>query len=308
MREKGSDHRFRQLISLADKVSRGDYEEVGRIFELTKSGVYPREIVELAEAFGMMIVKVEAEKEELEDLVEKLRREKEALERTSKELSRANIGMLAVLGNAIAKRDSDTNLHNYRVTLYATRLAQALGVSEEVMRGFIKGAFLHDVGKIGIHDNILLKPGRLTKEEFQIMQHHVQYGVEIIGGYEWLQDSLDIVLGHHEKYDGTGYVSGLKGDGIPLGARIFCIADVFDALTSWRPYKDPYQFQASLEIMKQDEGTHFDPEILRDFFAMAEEMFLEVHREEEEYLREMVDSLIREYFGKDSVKIFGLSS
>lgn len=184
-------------------------------------------------------------------------------------LLRANLEMLEVLGSAIAKRDSDTDTHNYRVTWYAVRLAESVGLDRTMMQCLIKGAFLHDVGKIGISDNILLKPGKLTPEEFSIMQQHVALGLDIIGQSEWLSEAGDVVRYHHEKFDGSGYLGGLAGEAIPLVARIFAIVDVFDALTSKRPYKDPMPLAQAIAILNEGTGLHFDPDLLARFCAMA---------------------------------------
>ena len=160
--------------------------------------------------------------------------------RLSTDLMHSNIELMEVLGGAIAKRDSDTDLHNYRVCLYSIRFARELGLSEDEIRAVIAGAFLHDVGKIGITDSILLKPGKLNAEEFAVMKTHVQIGVDIIAKSGWLKDARDIIEFHHEHFDGNGYLQGLRGDAIPVAARLFAIVDVFDALTSRRPYKDPF--------------------------------------------------------------------
>jgi HD-GYP domain-containing protein (c-di-GMP phosphodiesterase class II) len=184
----------------------------------------------------------------------------------------ANLETLQVLGNAIAKRDSDTDAHNYRVTIYSVRLAEACAVEDAVIRRLIKGAFLHDVGKIGVRDHILLKPGKLTDEEYEVMKTHVSHGVDIIGQSSWLQDAGELIASHHEQYAGKGYYRGLKGEGIPLTARIFAIADVFDALTSKRPYKKPLTVEESLEILKRGAGEHFDPELLEHFTAIASDL------------------------------------
>jgi len=159
----------------------------------------------------------------------------------SEDLMTANLETIQVLGSAIAKRDSDTDVHNYRVTLYSVRLAEAAGLPNRELQELIKGAFLHDVGKIGIHDAILLKPGPLDDEEFAEMKRHVEYGLDIVGRSRWLEDAARVVGNHHEKWDGSGYLQGLSGEGIPVSARIFAIADVFDALTSRRRYKDAFQ-------------------------------------------------------------------
>jgi len=174
----------------------------------------------------------------------------------------ANLEMLSVLGSAIAKRDADTDAHNYRVTLYSVRLAEAVGLDIKAMQALIKGAFLHDVGKIGIPDHILLKPGKLDDEEYAQMKQHVAHGLDIVRRASWLADAEAVVGGHHEKFDGGGYDGHAKADAIPIVARIFAIADVFDALTSHRPYKQALSFDESMNIIERDRGTHFDPQLL----------------------------------------------
>lgn len=215
------------------------------------------------------------------------------------DLSSANMGMLEVLGNAVAKRDSDTNEHNYRVTIYAVRVAEAMNLKKDDIRALVKGAFLHDVGKIAISDNILLKPGKLTQEEFEIMKNHVLHGEEIIGSYAWLQDALKVVRNHHEKYDGTGYRNRLKGEAIPVTARIFAIVDVFDALTSKRPYKEPFSFEKSMQLINQERGEHFDPVILDLFNKLAMSIYDEIHQANEKYLRDSVREVTNKYFNTD---------
>ncbi len=217
----------------------------------------------------------------------------------SADLSSANMGILEVLGSAIAKRDSDTSSHNYRVTIYAVRLAESMHLNGEVIQALIKGAFLHDVGKIAISDNILLKPGKLTDEEFEIMKTHVEHGVEIIGSYAWLRDAEKVVRYHHEKFSGEGYSNGLKGAAIPIAAKIFSVIDVFDALTSKRPYKEPFSFEKSMHIINEEREKHFDPAILDAFNEVGESIFHEIHEADETYLRDTVQTLISKYFDSD---------
>ncbi len=192
--------------------------------------------------------------------------------RQSRELLDANLAILKVLGGAIAKRDSDTSHHNYRVALFAVRLAEEAGLPEAQMRELIKGAFVHDVGKIAISDRILLKPGRLDAAEFEEMKTHVRHGVDIVRESHWLADAADVVRFHHEKYDGSGYLEGRKGDAIPLNARVFAIADVFDALTSKRPYKEAMSADHALQIMASGRGSHFDPQLFDLFMSIAGSM------------------------------------
>lgn len=212
------------------------------------------------------------------------------------DLARANVGILNVLGSAVAKRDSDTSLHNYRVVIYAVRLAEECNLNHEQIANLIRGAFLHDVGKIGISDTILLKPGKLTPEEFEVMKSHVIHGVDIIKKYRWLRDAEDVVLYHHEKYDGSGYMAGISGDDIPINARIFTIVDVFDALTSRRPYKKPLLLEDSLEMLKKDSGHHFDPNLLERFLPIIGPLYAQIMHMDNEYaLEQELESIIQNY-------------
>jgi len=188
-------------------------------------------------------------------------------------LAQANLEIMSVLGGAIAKRDIETSTHNCRVTIYTIRLAQKIGLKENEMRSLIKGAFLHDVGKIGVKDSILLKPGNLTPEEFEETKQHVRHGLDIVGRSTWLADAALIVGGHHEKYDGSGYPEGRKGKEIPMVARIFAVADVFDALTSKRHYKENMGCTEALAIISRNRGSHFDPEVIDVFSEIASELF-----------------------------------
>ncbi len=210
----------------------------------------------------------------------------------------ANLETIQLLGNAIAKRDSDTDAHNYRVTIYAVRLAEAVGADAATIRRLIKGAFLHDVGKIGVRDQILLKMSRLSTEEFEEMQHHVQHGLDIVSASRWLEDTSEVVGYHHEKYDGSGYDRGLRGEEIPLNARLFAIADVFDALTSERPYKKPLSYDETMGILSQGAGSHFDPELLEVFRRIAPSLYHALTDRGADPRREMQE-IIRQYFRGD---------
>jgi HD-GYP domain-containing protein (c-di-GMP phosphodiesterase class II) len=208
----------------------------------------------------------------------------------------ANLETLAVLGSAIAKRDADTDAHNYRVSLYAARLGETIGLGADDMRGLIKGSFIHDVGKIGIPDAILLKPGRLDEEEYRIMQTHVGLGVDIVRRASWLRDSVPVVAGHHEKFGGGGYPRGARAEGIPLTARIFAIADVFDALTSERPYKKPLSLDETMKILEQGRGAHFDPNLLDAFAVIAPELHTKYAGREGDDLRQELVVVVDQYF------------
>jgi len=214
----------------------------------------------------------------------------------SRDLLHANMEILNVLGSAIAKRDNDTDIHNYRVTIYSIRLGQEVGLPEDDMRSLIKGAFLHDVGKIGIRDSILLKPGKLSDAEFQEMKQHVRHGLDIVGRSAWLQDASEVVGGHHEKYDGSGYLDGKSGSAIPKVARIFAVADVFDALTSKRPYKEAFSFDESMSILNRGRGSHFDPDILDAFAKIAPGLYNSYSGRDDQAPRDDVKRLGAPYF------------
>lgn len=219
----------------------------------------------------------------------------------SRNLLDANLGTLSLLASAIAKRDSDTDVHNFRVTLYAVRLAEALHLDNAALQTLVKGAFVHDVGKIGVRDDILLKPGRLDEEEFAQMQVHVRHGLDIIGGSTWLADAAQVVGGHHERFDGGGYPTGLAGEAIPLAARIFAVADVFDALTSKRPYKEPLSFEATMELLRQGRGSHFDPAVFDVFTTIAHNLYRTYAGRDDQGLRDELQAVVARVFSQGEI-------
>ena len=164
------------------------------------------------------------------------------------------------------------------------------------MQALIAGSFLHDVGKIGIPDAILLKPGRLDEAEFVVMRTHVAQGEEIVTGMGWLDGANAVVAAHHEKWNGAGYPRQLKGDAIPLSARIFAVADVFDALCSKRPYKEPMDFEAAMLILEKDTGSHFDPAVMAVFRPMARPTFERLANGSEAQARQLLEDRVRQHF------------
>jgi len=214
-----------------------------------------------------------------------------------KTLLQNNIHSAQLLGAAVALRDHGTAIHNFRVAYGACLLGEALGLSKKSMQGLMKGAFLHDVGKIGIDDQILKKPGSLKDNEFLIMQQHVALGVTLLEGQNWFQDALDVVHYHHEKYDGSGYLEQLSGKDIPVVARIFTVIDVFDALMSKRPYKEALSYEQSLEIIKQKSGSHFDPDIVQVFVAIAPNINQQLYNKTDEELKIQLEKKRKVYFG-----------
>lgn len=221
------------------------------------------------------------------------------LGRMTDSLLESNLETLRVLGSAIAKRDSDTDIHNYRVTIYAVRLAEAVGADRQAIRALIKGAFLHDVGKIGISDRILLKPAELTAVEFEVMKNHVKHGVDIVERSDWLRDATEVVGYHHEQYAGRGYPTGIAGRRIPFTARIFAVADVFDALTSERPYKKPYDFDTAVDILKAKRGRHLDPLLVDAFVAIARSLYDDLANGEPDKPRRRLEQILLYYFSTE---------
>ncbi|MBL8065841.1 MAG: HD domain-containing protein [Chthonomonadaceae bacterium] len=191
--------------------------------------------------------------------------------RRTQELEKSYGELLEALVSALELRDQETEGHSRRVTELTVILAQRMGFGPEELVHIRRGALLHDIGKIGIPDAILLKSGPLDPLERQIIGRHPEYAVEILKGIEFIAPALDIPLCHHEKWDGTGYPRGLKGEDIPLSARIFSIIDVWDALSSTRPYRQAWpenQVRAELERMS---GTHFDPRVVSMMLAILDE-------------------------------------
>ena len=171
---------------------------------------------------------------------------------------------------ALDMRDSDTEGHTRRVVEISLKLARALGISEGELMQIRRGAMLHDIGKIGIPDDILRKPGKLTEEEWDIMRKHPVYAYNMISPIEYLRPALDIPYCHHERWDGTGYPRGLKEKEIPLSARLFSVADVYEALISDRPYRKAWTKEKALEYIRDESGTYFDPNIVEVFLEMME--------------------------------------
>jgi putative two-component system response regulator len=166
---------------------------------------------------------------------------------------------------AMDLRDKETEGHTKRVTILSDKLARLAGIGEEELLFIRRGALLHDIGKLGVPDAILLKPEPLSDEEWDVMRKHPQYAYDMIHPIEYLRPALDIPYCHHEKWDGSGYPRGLKGEEIPLPARIFAIIDVWDALTSDRPYRPAWGKQKAMEYINEESGKQFDPHIVELF-------------------------------------------
>lgn len=181
---------------------------------------------------------------------------------------------IARLARAAEFRDPETGAHIQRMAHYSALIARHLGLADDFAEMLLDAAPMHDVGKMGIPDQILLKPGRLTPEEFEIMKRHAAIGHDILNGSasEVVQLGAVIALAHHEKFDGSGYPSALAGEAIPLVGRIVAVADVFDALTSERPYKKAWELEQALDFLREGRGSHFDPRCIDAFLGALEEV------------------------------------
>jgi putative nucleotidyltransferase with HDIG domain len=198
------------------------------------------------------------------------------LRSTMQDLERSYDITLEAMGDALDLRDEETEGHSRRVTAYTIALAEAFGLDSEDLRVIARGAFLHDIGKIATPDAILLKPGRLTPEEMTIMKEHCTRGYEMVRKIPFLREAAEIVYAHQERFDGTGYPRGLQGEQIPLGARIFAIADTLDAMTSDRPYRKGTSFAAANREIALCAGTQFDPRIVEVFLNMPHHTWSEL--------------------------------
>jgi len=178
-------------------------------------------------------------------------------------ISQSYRATLEALCSALDARERETAEHSLRVTRYTLELADRLGVPTTAREHLERGALLHDIGKIGIPDTVLLKAGPLTEEEWRIMRRHPQVGHDILAGISFLGPAAEIVLCHHERWDGTGYPQGLAGEGIPLGARIFAVADALDAITSDRLYRAAASFETAFAEIARCAGTQFDPRVVK---------------------------------------------
>ena len=186
---------------------------------------------------------------------------------------------LEALGDALDLKDAETAGHTKRVTAYTIAIARKMGLAKEAINVIARGAFLHDIGKMAIKDEILLKPGKLTPEEMAIMKEHAYLGYKIVCKIPFLADAAEIVYSHQERYDGTGYPRGLKGEEIPMGARIFSIADTLDAMTVDRPYRPAQSFDAARKEIERWSGRQFDPHIVNVFLDMPDKIWEDLRRD-----------------------------
>jgi putative two-component system response regulator len=192
--------------------------------------------------------------------------EEKVRERTL-QLEKTRLEIIRRLGRAAEFKDNETGLHVIRMSYYSGHVAMNLGLPVDETAEIINAAPMHDVGKIGIPDSIILNPGKLNADEWRIIKTHPRIGADIIGEHKEgiLKTACEIALSHHEKWDGTGYPAGLKGSAIPLTGRIIAIADVFDALTTARPYKEAWPVSRAIDLIERERGKHFDPQVVEAF-------------------------------------------
>ncbi|MGB9408509.1 MAG: HD domain-containing phosphohydrolase [Terracidiphilus sp.] len=186
---------------------------------------------------------------------------------------------LEALGDALDLRDSETEGHSKRVTAYTIALARAMGIASADIKVIARGAFLHDIGKMAIPDEILRKPGTLSSEELMVMRDHCTHGYDILRKIPFLREAAEIVFAHQEHHDGSGYPAGLRSSEIPIGARIFAVADALDAITSERPYRKARSFGEARKEILRCSGTQFDPQVVEVFLRIPTEVWQELRSE-----------------------------
>jgi HD-GYP domain-containing protein (c-di-GMP phosphodiesterase class II) len=196
----------------------------------------------------------------------------ENLQKSNLELEQAYDATIEGWSHALDLRDKETEGHTQRVTEMSQRLARIMGLKGEILIHMRRGALLHDIGKMGVPDSILLKPGEFTPEEWNIMCKHPQLAYEWLAPIAYLKEALTIPYCHHEKWDGSGYPRGLKGEEIPLSARIFTVVDEWDAITSDRPYRTAWPKEKALNYIKENSGAHFDPDVVDIFLNNIEKI------------------------------------
>jgi putative nucleotidyltransferase with HDIG domain len=249
---------LREIVTAAEEIAAGDWDR-----QAPQEG--RTEIAVMAAAFNHMTAS-------LRHWYQEAQAHSERLGETLVQLQHAHRATLEALSRALDARDNETEGHSLRVAHYAMRLAEEMNLDEEALSSLRWGALLHDVGKIGVSDTILHKPARLTPAEMQEMQRHCEFGLEIVRGIPYLERAADVIGCHHERYDGGGYPRGLSGGAIPLGARIFSVADTLDAITSDRPYRSASSFGDALREIEQHTGTQFDPDVVAALRALIQEL------------------------------------
>lgn len=241
--------------------------------------VKPFDVREVSDTLGRAIGKKRhsvGRERYLVELERVLEQQSGELRSTINRLQEASEDTLDALATALDARERETLSHSKRVSQYSAHLARQLGISGTSLDEVRQGAMLHDIGKIGIPDRVLLKPGHLTEEEWAVMRKHPEIGAWIVEGVESLKRASSIVIAHHERFDGLGYPHGLRGEEIPLGARIFAVADTLDAVLSDRPYRSGQSYEHAREEIARNAGSQFDPDVTACFLGVPPRAWEEI--------------------------------
>jgi putative nucleotidyltransferase with HDIG domain len=260
-------------ISVAiDSMRRGAYDYVLKPFEREHLVATVQRAIEHRKA-------LQESRTYQQNLEQVVRARTDMLRQAMEDLEHSYDVTLEALGDALDLKDSETEGHSKRVTAYTIALARAMGISPAEIKVIARGAFLHDIGKMAIPDEILRKPGKLTADEQELMREHCARGYQMLRKIPFLAEAAEIVYTHQEHYDGSGYPSSLKASAIPIGARIFAVADTLDAITSDRPYRVARTFDAAREEIIRCSGTQFDPAVVEVYLKIPNELWLELRSE-----------------------------
>ncbi len=259
------------ISTAIEALRRGAYDYILKPFEKDQLFLSVRRALE----HRRLVIENRHYQRDLEKLVEERTTQ---LSVALEELEQSYDYTLEALGGALDLKDAETEGHCQRVTAMTIVMARAMQVDELVLRHIARGAFLHDIGKMGIPDSILRKPGPLTAEETTIMQTHCDIGFKVLERIPFLHEASDIVVSHQEKFDGTGYPRGLKGEEIPLGSRIFAVADTLDAMLSDRPYRKALPLDVSKQEIVRCSGTQFDPAVVQVFLSLPDTIWQELRQ------------------------------
>jgi len=235
---------------------------------------YARDLAEVYKSEKQKRKELDAANQQLTKYADDLNSAILKLKAANQELQEAYLDTIHRLVLAAEYKDEDTGDHIIRMSRYAALIAEKLGLPDRDVQNILYAAPMHDIGKIGIPDSILMKPGKLTDEEFDTIKTHTAMGARILANSraKLLKIAEQIAISHHEKWNGKGYPQGLSGDEIPMVGRIVGLADVFDALTSKRPYKDPFPVEVAIDIIKKERGQHFDPDVVDAFLKNINEI------------------------------------
>ncbi|MFT7618634.1 MAG: response regulator RpfG family c-di-GMP phosphodiesterase [Planctomycetota bacterium] len=278
-----TEHEFGAVIAICQPVADSSH----RLIQAFRSGVSDSYLAEEGETDDLIpTIKLALEKKRLElaalktaqDFTQELGRRTRSLVKANQDLEETYEETLKALVLALDSREKATAGHSIRVAYFTCYLSMLLGIEGDELQDIYRGALLHDIGKIGIPDAILLKPGKLTYEEFEHMKEHTILAKKFLKRIQYLDRASDIPYYHHEKWNGGGYPEQLRGENIPVAARIFAVADVYDALRSKRCYKDPMTYEVAVEIISKDAGTHFDPRVAETFLAQDESVWDDLDR------------------------------